>query len=139
MMIVCPHSSHIYISPLHNEHFWFENRKFNFQKWEKWKNLNSIFCTFIYYYTLCQMHRKHFSNLWMLLVVGRMAWKSTNFAIFADLLYRSTRCIFKYGYLKFFAQLCTGQIQLLPLHMMPRDAPKLNPLRDMVFLCSKLV
>ena len=89
--------------------------------------------------TLCQMHRKHFSNLWMLLVVGRMAWKSTNFAIFADLLYRSTRCIFKYGYLKFFAQLCTGQIQLLPLHMMPRDAPKLNPLRDMVFLCSKSV
>ena len=124
---------------MHNEHFWFENRKFNFQKWEKWKNLNSIFCTFIYYYTLCQMHRKHFSNLWMLLVVGRMAWKSTNFAIFADLLYRSTRCIFKYGYLKFFAQLCTGQIQLLPLHMMPRDAPKLNPLRDMVFLCSKSV
>ena len=75
------------------------------------------------------MLRKHFLNVCMPLVVGRMAWESMNFAIFADLLYRSSRCRFKYGYLKFFAQLCTGQMQLLPLYMMPRDAPKLNPLQ----------
>ena len=51
------------------------------------------------------MVRKHFSNVCMPLVVGRMAWESMNFAIFTDLLYRSSRCRFKYGYLKIF---CTA-------------------------------
>ena len=32
------------------------------------------------------MLRKHFLNVCMPLVVGRMAWESMNFAIFADLL-----------------------------------------------------
>ena len=51
------------------------------------------------------MLRKHFLNVCIPLVVGRMAWESMNFAIFADLLYRSSRCRFKYGYLKIF---CTA-------------------------------